>query len=61
MSSSPWIIVSELTSDGLLWVSDNILKSLSKKGFHIGIVGGGKLDKILQQLGHDFFINHYFT
>lgn len=39
----------------------NILKSLSKKGFHIGIVGGGKLDKILQQLGHDFYINHYFT
>lgn len=39
---------------------ENILKKLIEKGFIIGIVGGGKLDKALQQLGNTY-IHHYFT
>lgn len=38
----------------------HILQSLIQKGFVIGIVGGGKLDKALDQLG-DTYIHHYFT
>jgi phosphomannomutase len=38
----------------------NLLEILIKNGFIIGIVGGGKLDKVLQQLGNTYFY-HYFT
>ena len=37
-----------------------LLKKLMENGFIIGIVGGGKLDKALQQLGN-VYIQHYFT
>lgn len=37
-----------------------LLKNLIKNGFIIGIVGGGKLDKALQQLGN-VYIQYYFT
>ena len=37
------------------------MRSLINKGYHIGIVGGGKLDKILQQLGENNRIHHYFS
>ena len=55
--------------DGTLTISgeklkDNIkviLQNLMKKNYDIGIVGGGKLDKILYQLGDDLIINHYFS
>ena len=39
----------------------NLLNSLKNKGYELGIVGGGKLDKILQQLGNNITFNHYFT
>lgn len=32
-----------------------------KKNVEIGIVGGGKLDKILEQMDNKIFFNHYFT
>ena len=32
-----------------------------KKKVEIGIVGGGKLDKILEQMDNKIFFNHYFT
>ena len=32
-----------------------------KKNYSLGIVGGGKLDKILYQLTNDNYIDHYFT
>ena len=38
-----------------------LLKNLSKKGFTLGIVGGGRLDKILDQLDYNIYITHYFT
>ena len=38
-----------------------LLKNLSEKGFTLGIVGGGKLDKILEQLDNNCYISHYFT
>ena len=38
----------------------HILQNLMLKGYDIGIVGGGKLDKVLQQLGNTY-IQHYFT
>jgi len=37
------------------------LHNLMLKGVHIGIVGGGKLDKILQQIGKGLQFQHYFT
>lgn len=37
------------------------MRSLINKGYHLGIVGGGKLDKILQQLGENNQIHHYFS
>lgn len=39
---------------------ENLLKGLSEK-YHIGIVGGGKLDKISWQLNNHDFITHFFT
>jgi phosphomannomutase len=33
----------------------------NNKNYSLGIVGGGKLDKILYQLGYDNYIDHYFT
>jgi len=38
-----------------------ILNSLKNKGYQLGIVGGGKLEKILQQFNNKIFFNHYFT
>ena len=39
-----------------------ILNNLKKKkNIEIGIVGGGKLDKILEQMDDKIFFNHYFT
>lgn len=32
-----------------------------KKKVEIGIVGGGKLDKIMEQMDNKIFFNHYFT
>ena len=32
-----------------------------KKNFEIGIVGGGELNKILQQMDNKIYFNHYFT
>jgi phosphomannomutase len=38
------------------------LTNLQKKeNVEIGIVGGGKLDKIIQQMDNQIFFNHYFT
>lgn len=37
------------------------LKNLSQKGFTLGIVSGGRLDKILDQLDNNIYISHYFT
>ena len=39
----------------------NKLKDLIKNNIDIGIVGGGKLDKILLQMGDDLYFKHYFT
>jgi phosphomannomutase len=38
-----------------------ILISLQKMGHEIGIVGGGKLDKVLYQMSNKVFFSHYFT
>ena len=38
-----------------------LLKNLSEKHFTLGIVGGGRLDKILDQLDNNIYITHYFT
>lgn len=40
---------------------ETILNKLKDNGFELGIVGGGKLDKILDQLGPDIIFTHYFT
>ena len=37
------------------------LDLLHKKRLTIGIVGGGKIDKILSQIGDNNFIEHYFS
>lgn len=39
----------------------SILNSLKKKGYSLGVVGGGKLDKIIQQFGKEFYFSHYFS
>ena len=41
-------------------MSDSINK-LKTKNIEIGIVGGGKLDKILDQMDDQIYFNHYFT
>ena len=38
-----------------------LLEKLYKKGYTIGIVGGGKIEKILSQIGDNNFIKHYFS
>lgn len=38
----------------------NIIQQLSKK-YDIGIVGGGKLDKILEQMGENNYFHYYFS
>lgn len=38
-----------------------ILKKLKLNGHEIGIVGGGKLDKILEQMNNKIYFNHYFS
>lgn len=52
-----------LTESGKI-IEDNMLQQLQKmneKGYHLGIVGGGKLEKILSQLKNSHHIHHYFT
>ena len=38
-----------------------LLEKLYNKGYTIGIVGGGKIEKILSQIGENNFIKHYFS
>jgi len=38
-----------------------VLNSLKNKGYEIGLVGGGKLDKILTQFNHSVYFHHYFS
>jgi phosphomannomutase len=38
-----------------------ILNSLKEKGYPLGVVGGGKLEKILQQFGKEIYFSHYFS
>ena len=38
-----------------------LVKLKHNKNYSIGIVGGGKLDKILYQLSNDNYIDHYFS
>ena len=38
-----------------------LLEKLYNKGYTIGIVGGGKIEKILSQIGDNNFIKHYFS
>lgn len=45
-------------------IEDKMLSQLQKmneKGFHLGIVGGGQLEKILKQIKHTHYFNHLFT
>jgi len=39
----------------------NILNKLKEKGYEIGIVGGGNLTKILNQMDDLIYFHHYFT
>jgi HAD superfamily hydrolase (TIGR01484 family) len=38
-----------------------ILNKIKENGDEIGIVGGGKLDKVLQQMDNKVYFQHYFT
>jgi HAD superfamily hydrolase (TIGR01484 family) len=38
-----------------------ILNKIKENGYEIGIVGGGKLDKILDQMDNKIYFQHYFT
>jgi len=52
-----------LTESGSI-ISENMkntVKNLIKNNIDIGIVGGGKLDKVLLQMSDDLYFNHYFT
>jgi phosphomannomutase len=52
-----------LTESGKI-IEDDMLCQLNKikeKGFDIGIVGGGKLEKILTQIKNCYYIDHFFT
>jgi len=51
--------IAESTQEVSSKMKDNILKKMNA-GYDIGIVGGGKLEKALSQLG-DLYITHYFT
>lgn len=37
------------------------LKELKSLGYHIGIAGGGNIDKILYQMKNEIFFHHYFS
>ena len=39
----------------------SLLNSLEKNNYELGIVGGGKLDKILYQFNKQIYFSHYFT
>jgi HAD superfamily hydrolase (TIGR01484 family) len=39
----------------------NLLNNLKDKNYELGIVGGGKLEKILQQLDNKILFKHYFS
>ena len=39
----------------------SVLKELKKNGYHIGIVGGGNIDKILNQMKSEISFEHYFS
>ena len=38
-----------------------ILNKIKENGDEIGIVGGGKLDKVLEQMDNKVYFQHYFT
>lgn len=38
-----------------------LLKSFNYKDYELGIVGGGKMDKILEQFKDSIYFNHYFS
>lgn len=37
------------------------LKELKSLGYHIGIAGGGNIDKILNQMKYEIYFDHYFS
>jgi len=39
----------------------NLLQKMHEKGFELGIVGGGKLEKILKQIKNVTYFKHFFT
>ena len=39
----------------------SLLKDLQKNNYELGIVGGGKLDKVLYQFNNEINFTHYFT
>jgi HAD superfamily hydrolase (TIGR01484 family) len=39
----------------------NILNQIKNNGFEIGIVGGGKMEKIIEQMDGKIFFHHYFS
>jgi len=39
----------------------SILEKIYNKGYTIGLVGGGKIEKILWQIGENHYIEHYFS
>jgi phosphomannomutase len=42
-------------------VMSNKLNEFKEKGYIIGIVGGGKLEKILDQMDNKIYFDHYFS
>ena len=42
-------------------MSTSLTNLQKKKNVEIGIVGGGKLNKIIEQMDNQIFFNHYFT
>lgn len=39
----------------------DILNKLISNGYHIGVVGGGKHEKVMKQMKNQIFFHHYFT
>ena len=39
----------------------SVLKEVKKNGYHIGIAGGGSIDKILNQMKSEISFEHYFS
>lgn len=39
----------------------SVLKQLKSVGYHIGIAGGGSIDKILNQMKNEILFEHYFS